>query len=402
MSAKTLHGGDMKIVPLEITIGQLLSGFQTDPSTGQVVAYGGLLDVRPAYQREFVYNEKQQQAVIETVLQGFPLNVMYWAKVDGSDRYEVLDGQQRTISLANFAAVATGFYVHDPLDGKKKKSFHSLSKERQQRFKDYPLTVYVCEGDHDKKLAWFQTINIAGEVLTAQELRNAVYSGPWVAEAKKLFSGTNPPMAAKAKGLIPSKVKPVRQDLLELAIKWICNGKKADEVEKYMLDNQHKTNANELKLHFMRVVDWANTLFPPEDDAMKLREKVDWGALYRAHSATSIHLDPKVLKEEIDRLLMDEDVQVKHGVYCYVLDHDETWLNLRGFPEKIKQEQYKHQAGVCPHCSHTFTYQEMDGDHIVPWSKGGKTDAANCQMLCKTCNANKSNKGNGPRPAVVP
>lgn len=401
MSSKAMQSGDMKIEPLEITIGELLNGFQRDNATGQIKAYGGKLDVRPAYQREFVYNEKQQEAVIRTVLQGYPLNVMYWAKADGSDDYEVLDGQQRTISLANFAAQATGFYVEDPRDGKKK-SFHSLSKERQDRFMNYPLTVYVCEGDHDKKLAWFQTINIAGEVLTAQELRNAVYAGPWVAEAKKLFSGTTPPMAAKAKGLIGNKVKPLRQDLLELAIKWICQGKKADEIEKYMVANQQKTNATELKLHFMKVVDWANTLFPPEDDGMKLREKVDWGTLYREHGSNPVQPDPATLKAEIDRLLMDDEVQVKHGVYCYVLDRDETWLNLRGFPEKIKQEQYKHQAGICPHCSHTFAYHEMDGDHIVPWSKGGRTDAANCQMLCKTCNANKSNKGNGPRPALAP
>lgn len=384
---------EMKITPLEITVGDLLSGFVDNGTQGGVKAYGGKLDVRPPYQREFVYNEKQQQAVIDTVLRGYPLNVMYWAKVEGEDAYEILDGQQRTMSLAQFAAIATGIYITDPDDGRKK-NFHALSQKRAKRFNDYKLTVYVCEGSDDSKLAWFKTINIAGAVLTPQELRNAVYSGTWTAAAKALFSGPNPPMAAKAKGLYGKRVSPNRQELLELAIGWACPGKKkrSDEIEAYMAAHKRDTTASELRNHFIRVVDWANMLFPPEYDKAGLRRSVDWGRLFREHGAKTPP-DPDKLQSEITRLLLNDEVQNKSGIYAYLLDGDESHLNLRAFPEQMKLAKYTEQDGKCGKCKTAKPYNEMQGDHIIAWTKNGKTELSNLEMLCQTCNAKKSNKG---------
>lgn len=375
----------MKITPIEITVGELVAGFQDNGDEGGVVAYGGKLDVRPPYQRAFVYTEKQQKSVITSVMFGFPLNVMYWAKVEGEDRFEILDGQQRTLSLANFAGVPIGFPIEDPLDNDRHVAFHNLSKERKEAVLSYPLTVYVCEGTSDQKLAWFKTINIAGEVLTEQELRNAAYHGPWTAKAKKHFSGKNPPAGIEAKGLV--KVRTNRQELLELAIKWVSDG----HIEKYMSTHQHDTNANEIILHFKRVIDWAKATFPHE---RSLREKVDWGSLYRRHEATVPQPDPDRLEKEIATLIMDDEVTNKAGIYAYVLDRDERHLHIRKFSDKVKLETYTKQRGVCPMCDETFTLSEMEGDHIIPWSKGGETVASNCQMLCVGCNGSKGNKGN--------
>ena len=391
----------MKITPIEITIGQLLSGF-VDNGVEGVKSYNGKLDVRPPYQREFVYGEKQQKAVIETVLQDYPLNVMYWVKVDGHDAYEVLDGQQRTISLARFAVEKVGFYITDPIGGKSK-NFDSLSPERQKKFMDYKLTVYVCEGSHDKKLAWFQTINIAGAVLTPQELRNAVYSGSWTAAAKVLFSGGNPPMAAKAKGLFGTNIKPLRQELLELAIEWACPGKssKSEEIEIYMASHKTDKDANALKSHFMNVVNWANAMFPPENDKIGLRKSVDWGDLYRRHGTQPLK-DVDKLEVEIVRLLKDDEVQKKAGIYAYLLDLDERHLNLRSFPEDMKIAQYTAQNGKCLKCGGAKPYQEMHGDHKVAWSKGGRTEPSNLEMLCQPCNSSKGNKGPMAAPSFSP
>lgn len=365
----------MKIELKQITVRDLVKDYKDDAENG-VRAYGGLLDVRPPYQREFVYKDKQRDAVIETVRQGFPLNVMYWAKrEDGT--FEVIDGQQRTLSLCQYIAGDFAYMM---------RYFHNLQDDEQQQILDYELMVYVCEGSDSEKLKWFETINIAGEKLTQQELRNAVYSGNWVTDAKRHFSKTN--CAAYQIGKDYLNGTAIRQDYLETAIGWIANQDGDEAVCKYMAVHQHDKNADDLWLYFKNVIEWVNLKFPVK--RTKLMKGQPWGFLYNCFKDTD--LDKDVLEAEIAKLIADDDVENKKGIYQYVLTHDEKYLNIRAFSDSIKQKVYEKQDGICPHCKQKFELSEMEGDHITPWCEGGKTVEENCQMLCQDCNRRKSDK----------
>lgn len=360
----------MKITYKEITIRDLTDGFQ-DNEEGGVVGYSGKLDIRPPYQREFVYNDKQRDAVINTVLNGFPLNVMYWA-VNDADEFEIIDGQQRTISVCQYV---DGRF---PFGGK---FFTNLQPEEQKRILDYKITVYFCEGTGIDKLAWFQTINIAGVKLTDQELLNAAFVGPWLADAKRFFSKPNCPAYGMANEYM--KGSPIRQDYLETVIGWISKGK----IEAYMAKNQHAASANPLWLYFKFVISWAQATFPHYRKEMK---GLDWGHLYDTYK--DVDLDPKALEERITELMMDEDVTKKRGIYEYVLDGNPKHLNIRAFSPTQRREVYERQAGICAVCGEHFTLNQMEADHITPWHEGGRTRADNCQMLCKEDNRRKAGK----------
>ena len=360
----------MKIELKKITVRDLVKDYQDD-GEGGVRGYGGKLDVRPPFQREFVYKDKQRDAVIETINKGFPLNVMYWA-VRQDATYEIIDGQQRTISAAQYVKSKYS------LDGR---SFHNLQDDEQERILNYELQVYVCEGSASEKLAWFRVINIAGEKLTNQELRNAVYAGSWVSEAKRYFSRSSCP----AQGIGSDYVKgsPIRQGYLETAIKWINDG----EIEEYMSEHQHDSNAVALWNHFQSVINWVAATFPKKRTEMK---SVDWGGLYSRFG--EVNLDADELENEIEQLMLDDDVTSKSGIYPYVLTRNERNLNIRAFSKVMKREAYEHQKGVCQSCNESFKFDDMEGDHIDPWSQGGKTNAENCQMLCQPCNRRKTSK----------
>lgn len=345
-----------------------------DSAEEGVVAYGGKLNIRPKYQREFVYSGKQRDAVIETVKKGFPLNVMYWM-VNDDDGYEVLDGQQRTISVAQY--VNSDF----SLDGM---MFHNLTAEEQNQILDYELMIYFCEGTDRERLDWFEIINIAGEKLTDQELRNAVYTGTWLSDAKLKFSkSTCAAYLLASDGGQLMTGSPIRQEYLEKALFWISNG----EIREYMARHQKNPNANELWEYFQAVIEWGRAIFPKYRQEMK---NVEWGVLYNEFKDTK--LDPNELEPEVSRLMQDEDVTKKSGIYPYVLTRQEKWLNIRDFSPKERREAYERQGGVCVKCGKQFELDEMDADHIKPWVEGGKTRAENCQMLCKEDNRRKSNK----------
>ena len=360
----------MKIELKEITVADLVEGYADDNDEG-VIGYGGRLDIRPKYQRAFVYKDTQRNAVIDTLSQGFPLNVMYWAVRDG-DNFEVIDGQQRTISIAQY--VQGDFSVNNLY-------FENLQSDIQKQLLDYKLTVYLCTGTDSEKLAWFRTINIAGEKLTDQELRNAVYSGSWVTKAKKYFSSKE--CAASSVGKDYLKGRANRQEHLETAIKWINNGK----IEEYMAQHQNDEDAEPLWGYFQKVIAWVKQVFP---EARKEMNGLDWGVFYNDYKDEEY--DPEYLETEVARLMEDEDVHHKKGIYQYLLTGEERHLNIRTFDDKHKREAYERQGGVCPSCSERFDIEEMEGDHIKPWSKGGKTQPDNCQMLCTPCNRSKSNK----------
>ena len=360
----------MEINFREITVRELTNGYQ-DSDTQGVVGYNGKLDIRPPYQREFIYKDEQRDAVINTVIEDFPLNTMYWSvREDGN--FEVIDGQQRTISICQF--VEGDF----PFNGK---FFHNLQKNEKSQILDYKLMIYLCSGTDSEKLDWFRTINIAGEKLTDQELLNAVYSGSWVSDVKRYFSKNGCPAYGIGSNYLNGS--PIRQDYLEIAIKWISE----NNIENYMAVHQHEPNANELWLYFQSIINWINAVFPEYRREMK---GIGWGFLYNEFNNQKY--DSKTLEEEISRLMQDEDVTNKKGVYTYILNRKQKHLNIRAFSENQKIEAYESQKGICLECNEHFKISEMEADHIIPWSKGGKTKEDNCQMLCKECNQCKSDK----------
>lgn len=345
-----------------------------DSAEEGVTAYGGILDIRPKYQREFVYKDKQRDEVIETVKKQFPLNIMYWVKKpDGN--FEVLDGQQRTISIAQF--IVGEFSINE-------KYFHSLTKDEQEQILNYEMMIYFCEGKEREKLDWFRIVNIAGEKLTDQELRNAVFTGPWLSDAKLHFSKPNCAAHSLAgdKGQL-MKGSPIRQELLETVLSWINN----ENIKEYMSKHQHDNNAEELWEYFQKVIEWVRDTFPNYRREMK---GIDWGVLYNKFKDKKF--DPEKLEDEISLLMEDEDVTNKKGIYSYVLNRKEKHLNIRAFSLNQKREAYERQKGICPVCKEHFEIEEMEADHITPWHEGGKTSAENCQMLCKEDNRRKSGK----------
>jgi hypothetical protein len=358
----------MKIELHEIIVKDVLEKYVDNAEEG-VIGYNGILNIRPKYQREFVYDDKKRNAVIDTIRKNFPLNVIYWAKnEDGT--FEVLDGQQRTISFCKY--VSGDFSIEN-------RAFHNLTNTEKEQILNYKLMVYFCEGNDKEKLDWFRIVNIAGEKLYDQELRNAVYTGPWLSDAKLKFSKSNCAAYLLSKNYVNGS--PIRQEILETALSWIAKG----EIEAYMSAHQHDPNANELWTYFKNVIDWVELTFTTYRREMKGN---DWGVLYDKFKDKVFDIGK--LEQEIKRLMIDDDVSSKKGIYPYVLLRDEKYLNIRAFTESQKRAAYEKQNGICPMCSKNFEFEEMEADHITPWHLGGKTIAENCQMLCKDDNRRKS------------
>ncbi len=373
----------MKIEPRQIKVREVFESYADNGDDG-VFAYGGRLAIRPAYQREFVYYQVQAEAVIQTVLKGFPLNVMYWVKT-GEDTYEVLDGQQRTLSVMQY--LKHQFPI--TLDGNKY-YWDALTDDKYDAIMDYEFMVYVCEGETSEKLDWFRVVNIAGEKLSEQELRNSVYTGEWLSDAKRYFSKRN----CAAKGLSDKYITgdPNRQELLEKVLKGICELQGKKESTEYMALHKSDSDADELWQYFQEVISWVQRIFPQYYADMK---GLDWCHLYNVYH-TRIY-NSSMMRAETKRLHEDEDVQKSKGIYEYLLCKDTDpfagrLLNLRAFDKRDRMAAYSEQNGVCPICHQHFEFDEMEGDHIKPWSKGGHTTPDNCQMLCKACNGKKTDK----------
>src|ERR1035437_1147735 len=335
----------MKIELNKIPIRKVIVGYKDSAEEG-VVAYSGKLDIRPKYQREFVYNGKQRDAVIETIKNTFPLNVMYWVKTDEGN-YEVMDGQQRTISIGQY--VNGDFTLNN-------RFFHNLTDEEQNQILDYELMIYFCEGTDKERLDWFRIINIAGEKLTDQEIRNAVYTGPWLSDAKLKFSKSNCAayLLANDGGQLVSG-SPIPQEYLETALSWINDG----NIEDYMAKHQHGKNAEELWQYFQNVIAWVNATFANYRREMN---SVQWGELYNEFKDKKLNVTK--LEAEIKELMQDEDVTKKSGIYPYVLTRDERFLNIRAFSDKQKREAYERQKGKCVKCKKHFEIEETEADHI--------------------------------------
>lgn len=378
----------MDIELFEIPIKEVVDGYFDNEATGQVVAYGGKLNVRPPYQREFVYDNEKRDAVIGTIFKGFPLNVMYWAEnEDGT--YEVIDGQQRTISICQYADGDFSVIINGDRLGRK-----NLTKDQIEKFENYKLMVYICKGTDKEKLDWFKTINIAGEKLYPQELLNAIYTGAWLGDAKKYFSKRG----CKAENLAGDYLTgtQIRQDYLETVLGWIASAQ-GIALEEYMLRHHHDENADELKEYFENVFEWVESVFTNTSKARKkLMHGLEWGLFYNKYKDNGLEAKAEEFEQKIIQYLESDDIEKKNGgIYKYLLTGKEKFLNVRSFSTSDKQWAYQKQGGKCPHCVEkgdeaVYEIDEMQADHIVPWSKGGKTVRENCQMLCNHHNNLKS------------
>lgn len=389
----------MEIQLKPITVAEVFSKYKDSAEEG-VVGYGGRLNIRPAYQREFVYKEEQRNEVIRTVMRGFPntefpLNVMYWAQID-KDHFELIDGQQRTISLCRYVNSEFSILINGM-----PQNFDNLSSEKKEHILNYKLQVYICTGTADERLEWFSIINLAGEPLTAQELLNANFTGTWLSSAKLYFMKSNSVAYGLANKYIDIEANQSRGKGLETAIRWISN----DNIKQYMADHQNDENADALWQHFRGVIEWVQNTFSVYYKEMK---GLNWGQLYVKYHM--LNYDALEISKHVQDLYDDPFVMNKKGIFEYVLGGlvDDNLLEVRVFDDRTKKNVYATQSKVakeknvsnCPLCalgrdsnkSKVWELSEMEADHVTAWSKGGATDVKNCQMLCKTHNRAKGNR----------
>lgn len=380
----------------DITVAEICNGFTYSEIEGKgLFGLGGRLVIQPEYQRNFIYAEEKREAgVIDSILKGYPLGVIYFNKI-GDDKFEVLDGQQRITSIGRF--VTQKFAIKD--ENGIEQYFNGLPEDKKQKILNATLLVYVCEGEESEIKEWFKTINIAGIPLNDQELLNAVHSGPFVTAAKEEFSNRQNANIAKWSAYVSGAVN--RQDYLATALKWVSDG----DVSKYMSAHRQNPDISELKRHFNSVLDWAGTVFTMVEKEMC---GLDWGRLYNEYHKNAYN--PAQVAEKVKDLYGDACVGNRRGIFEYILGgcKDTKLLDVRVFDEPTKRAKYAIQTekaerehiSNCPLCAQgdnanntrIWKISEMDADHVKAWSKGGKTDIDNCEMLCKTHNRAKGNK----------
>ena len=379
----------------DITISDLCKGFQYNENEGKgLFGMNGKLIIQPEYQRNYIYNDgKKDVAVVQSVLRGFPLGLIYFTLRDDG-MYEVLDGQQRITSLGRF------FTNKLPIvyDGREQ-NYNSLDEDLKQKFSKTPLTIYICQGTEKEIKDWFQIINIGGVRLNDQEMRNAIYSGPFVTALKALYSNSTNPLQQKWGSYI--KGDPKRQEVLETALDWVSRG----NIDGYMAEHRKDTDIHPVTNYFDSVIDWVSSVFPklyPDQCGL------EWGDLYERFHNTPYN--PDKMDADVAKLMTDDCVTNKKGIFEYLLggSSDTTLLNIRLFDNHTIKTVYERQTqeanakGVsnCPLCAisdgpnkkRIYKLTEMDADHVTAWSKGGATDISNCQMLCKTHNRTKGNR----------
>jgi 5-methylcytosine-specific restriction endonuclease McrA len=381
-----------------ITIQKICDGFVYNELEGKgLFGLSGTLTIQPEYQRNYIYaadGGKRESAVIESVLRGYPLGLIYFHKI-ADEQLEVLDGQQRITSIGRF--VTDKFAIKDSHG--LEQYFSGMAKDKQALILRTKLLIYECEGTESEIKDWFKTINIAGVPLTPQELLNAVYSGPFVTLAKETFSNSQNANIQKWSSYIRGSAN--RQEFLECALDWVSKGQIGD----YMSRHRQDKNIDELKRYFNSVIDWVSTVFTDVESEMR---GIEWGRLYESHHKNPY--SPVKVSVELNKLYGDSYVKNRKGIFEFILGGsiDFKLLDIRIFDEVTKKTVYKTQTDKartksksnCPHCAighdanktKIWKFDEMDADHVTPWSLGGSTSPDNCQMLCKTHNRSKGNR----------
>ncbi len=381
----------------EITVADLCDGFVYNQLEGKgLYGLSGKLTIQPEYQRNYIYADgggKKEAAVIESLLKGYPLGLIYFNKVS-NDKFEVLDGQQRITSVGRF--VTNKFAI---MENSNPKNFDSLPTDQQAKIQASKLLIYECEGTESEIKQWFETINIAGVPLNPQELLNAIYSGPFVTLAKAEFSNSQNANIQKWSAYVKGSAN--RQEFLESALAWVSK----DDIGTYMSTHRKNNNINELKNYFNSVIDWVSTTFK---DVKKEMQGLEWGRLYEQYHSQSYK--PEEVYADVKRLYSDLHVKKKRGIFEYILGgkQDTKLLEVRIFDEATTYSTYQKQTNAakarsksnCPLCAlghdankgRIYKFEEMDADHVSAWSKGGNSSAKNCQMLCSTHNRAKGNR----------
>lgn len=359
----------------------------TNKETGEIRCFGGRLNPRPSYQREFVYSEQDQKKVFETLHRAFPLGTMYWCDT-GDGSYELIDGQQRTISILNILTdgVSISIYGED-------KFFSDLPESEQEQILDQELLIYVCSGDVSEKLDWFSTINIAGKALKAQELRSAVYSGPFVSDARRYFvSGAAGAALANGYDVFVNN-STLRQELLEQVLFWHADfegfndGNLDRAVRGYLRVHRSDENAKSLFAYYEEVLRWADYIFGTK--YKKELPKVEWGLLYNRYHG--IPCSPREIRAKVDALMENPEITKKVAIFEYVFSGEEKILSPRAFDDSMKRSKFEEEHHKCAYCECEIPdIKSAHADHKIPWSKGGKTEYSNLQILCVKCNCKKS------------
>lgn len=382
----------------DITVQDICDGFVYNELEGKgLFGLSGKLTIQPEYQRNYIYASdggKREIAVIESILKGYPIGLIYFNKIS-DDNFEVLDGQQRITSFGRF--VTNKFVIKD--ESGNEQLFGGFAVDKKNKILETKLLIYECEGTESEIKEWFKTINIAGVPLNNQELLNAVYSGKFVTLAKEEFSNSQNSNIQKWSAYIKGSAN--RQDFLERAFDWVSKG----NIGEYMSRHRHDTDINELKTYFNSVIDWVSTVFTDVETEMK---GLEWGRLYEEYHKKSYN--PKKVSEQIKQLYADPYIKNRKGVFEYILggSTDTKLLEVRVFDEATKKSVYTKQTteaekksiSNCPLCAighdsnntKIWKIAEMDADHVTAWSKGGATDMKNCEMLCKTHNRAKGNR----------
>lgn len=384
------------VLRTDLTVEDICKGFHYSELEGKgLFGLSGHLTIQPEYQRNYIYCDgKKDVAVIESVLKGYPIGVIYFNKA-GEDRYEVLDGQQRITSLGRFVEGKLSIIDGNGIP----QTIGSIAEDLRDRLLKTRLLIYICEGSETELKEWMKTVNIAGVPLKEQELLNAVFSGSFVSLAKRVFSNSNDAHVQIWSHFINGAVN--RQDYLATALSWVSKG----DVATYMSQHRYDDNIRELKGYFDAVLGWVSSVFPTIYPEMKGR---DWGAIYEKYH--NLPYDPTKVDERVAQLMDDPQVTDRRGIFEYVLggEKETKLLNIRVFDDMTKHKVYKWQTdkakeeGVsnCPYCAigadasraRIWKLSEMDADHVSAWSKGGSTDISNCQMLCKPHNRAKGNR----------
>lgn len=385
------------ILKTDISVKDICEGFVYNELEGKgLFGLSGKLTIQPEYQRNYIYASdggKKEMAVIESILNGYPLGLIYFNKVSG-DNFEVLDGQQRITSIGRFAT--NKFAIKDE-NGMQ--YFSGMAADKKTKILETKLLVYECEGTESEIKEWFKTINIAGVPLNEQELLNAIYSGSFVTLAKEEFSNSQNSNIQKWSAYISGSAN--RQEFLERALDWTSKG----NIDDYMSRHRYDKNIAGLKTYFNSVIDWVSGVFSDVESEMR---GLEWGRLYEEHHKKAY--DPAKVSAKVRKLYADPYVKNRKGIFEYILGGltDTKLLDIRVFDEAVKRAVYASQTAEaakigesnCPLCAighdanknKVWKLSEMDADHVAAWSKGGKSDIKNCQMLCKTHNRAKGNR----------